>query len=272
MSHSGSTLLDLLLGCNKSIISLGEINPTINRIDETQKNCTCGKDTNDCMIWGELKRKLKELDGYSIADAYTKLISIVDDAYGNEIIITDSSKSLKSLDSLLKNINQEKIYVLFLIKDVRSYTISQMNRGKRKNKRKKDGWKGIITFSMPYNIVSWYVLNRQMKNFLIKKNFNYLQVGYEELCFEPERILKKISTFLEIEYDSNMLLPFKSKSHMLMGNRMRRDKNELKAIKYDYQWLVSKKLLWLNWLYMPFIGFNNREVYSNRHLLKLKKG
>lgn len=57
-AHSGSTLLDLLLGSHPEIFSLGEIT---NKFPEYMKNnelCTCRSPLHECSIWRDVRDKL----------------------------------------------------------------------------------------------------------------------------------------------------------------------------------------------------------------------
>jgi hypothetical protein len=59
--HSGSTLLDMLLGCHSKVASLGEIS-NLPMDWATNNRCTCGKHVRECELWtgvvGELSAKL----------------------------------------------------------------------------------------------------------------------------------------------------------------------------------------------------------------------
>jgi hypothetical protein len=55
--HSGSTLLDLLLGSNSNIASLGEINQLPKNISLNTR-CTCGQPVRSCKLWKKVISKL----------------------------------------------------------------------------------------------------------------------------------------------------------------------------------------------------------------------
>jgi len=50
LGHSGSTLLDLMLGSHPRLVSLGEVHATIARAGEPQNPCTCGKPAEGCAV------------------------------------------------------------------------------------------------------------------------------------------------------------------------------------------------------------------------------
>jgi len=76
-------------------------------------------------------------------------------------------------------------------------------------------------------------------------------------------MLKKMCTFIGINYEAKMLCPENSESHMINGNRMRDDPEKLKGIVYDSRWLNSKKLLFYGLFFFPLMDWNNQNVYSN---------
>jgi hypothetical protein len=55
--HSGSTLLDLLLGSHSQIFSLGEIGQ-FSRFFRDNESCTCGIPVRQCEFWKKARRKL----------------------------------------------------------------------------------------------------------------------------------------------------------------------------------------------------------------------
>lgn len=64
--HSGSTLLDMLLGSHSRIASLGEI---INLPMDlaTNSTCTCGQKVRDCGLWSEVVREFEQRQGLDLA-------------------------------------------------------------------------------------------------------------------------------------------------------------------------------------------------------------
>ena len=51
--HSGSTLLDILLGSQKNVFSSGELN-NISREGLLKEFCSCDKQLSDCELWSEI--------------------------------------------------------------------------------------------------------------------------------------------------------------------------------------------------------------------------
>ncbi len=74
LGHSGSTILDLILGCHSDIVGLGEIMPFIRRKDRTpdlNSTCSCGKKGYDCYFWSEVEKHILNSENHT--NAYLKL-------------------------------------------------------------------------------------------------------------------------------------------------------------------------------------------------------
>lgn len=256
LSHSGSTLLNLLLGRHPKIIGLGETNNSIRKINKEQNICTCGSSAFECEIWGEVLRKEIDNKYDSITDIYTDLFQLVHNKYGKDKIICDSSKNIKWFDEIDKQIIDNK--VIFLVKDVRAYTHSLV----RKNRK-------IINKSLKHKLLDfkithyffWYQKNLEILNYLKKNNVDYLLIGYDELCFKPEKMMKMICQYLELDYKPNMTNPLNESSHIIRGNRMRYDPDKTKNIVYDYEWIRNNNQLLS--ILKPILNLNKRLVYNN---------
>jgi hypothetical protein len=62
--HSGSTLLDLLLGSHRSAISLGEITQMPKNL-ALNTRCSCGAPVRECALWGDVIERLTEQARYA---------------------------------------------------------------------------------------------------------------------------------------------------------------------------------------------------------------
>lgn len=58
VGYSGSTLLDMLLGSNESVISLGEVY-ILSRYAREDAECTCGQPVGSCPFWLEVEAALQ---------------------------------------------------------------------------------------------------------------------------------------------------------------------------------------------------------------------
>jgi len=127
LSHSGSTLVDLLVGAHSSAVSLGEIHSTIRKLSEPQKDCTCGKAAEECDIWGELLNEYRSDNSMPYSKAYQILSNAVTDQYGTQVTIVDSSKKIVALKEAMA-LFRENLKILHLIRDVRGFVHSQFSR------------------------------------------------------------------------------------------------------------------------------------------------
>jgi len=252
--HSGSTILNLVLGRHPQIVSLGEVSTTLNNLEETNNLCTCGKNKKECPIWS----KVLALDAnITITEKYKKLIEIVKEYYGQDAIIADSSKSLKSLKALDENFVKRNFYMLFLLKDIRSYLLSMIDL-KRKHNKQKLRKTDIIKY-----IIDWYYGNKKIKKYLRKNSFPYLQIGYEDFALNTEMLVNEIASNLSISSDNESFAEkYWEKIHIMHGNAMRHDRDKNQKIKYDYRWFYSdtirKNMFFIN----LFMRWNNRNVYK----------
>jgi len=96
-----------------------------------------------------------------------------------------------------------------------------------------------------------------------KMKITFQKVGYEELAIYPEQLMPLISEFAEIKYDSEMLNPTRSNSHIISGNIARVDPRKRNKFTYDARWLLSSRLSFVTPLLLVFMKWNRRNVYSN---------
>ena len=100
-----------------------------------------------------------------------------------------------------------------------------------------------------------------------------MKIGYEELCFRPQKSLSMICDALGLEYKKEMLSfsPSLSVSHNLRGNSMRFDENKSNHIQYDYRWIENQGFF-KNALLLPVRHFNKENVYSNNFVKNTVSG
>ncbi len=259
LSHSGSTLLDLILGCHDKIIGLGEIwqlmmLENLSRREISNYPCACNKKLKNCPFWSNIIfDKLYELESFH--EKYKYIFKKFWYQYGQEKILVDSSKYLAPL-RILCNIHEIDLYTIFLIRDVRSYTISQIDTALRKKKKPKK-WSNFSIYK------SWYKQNIIYKKFLKENEINYLQIGYEELTLYPEHTIKNILNFLSISNIQEILNLNYSNSHTILGNRMLNKFEKKSQIKYDNRWFTRREWIYPYIFYPKIRQFNKNEVYGN---------
>lgn len=246
LGHSGSTLLDLVLGTNSQVVGLGEIMPFLKRQDRNidyKSTCSCGKLGSECDFWSNIDELIK--NEQDTTQSYLKLANFFFEKYGNDKILVDSSKN--SYPYLEKINKKYDLKVLLLTRDYRSWTFSRYaNNG------------GLASIW----VWRWYLENKKIEYQLKKMGVKFHRVGYEELALYPEFILPKLCDYIGIEFDEKMLSPNNTNSHIINGNLLRADKEKRSSIKYDGRWLTSGKISRLSG-FLPFNKFNKKRVYSN---------
>lgn len=259
LGHSGTTILDTILGKHSSIVGIGEgirvlrgvkkegTMPKRLRTNERYKlGCTCDNLVPKCSVWGNTLEYIINNDEENLDKKFKYLSDKIYNNHGNEIIIVDSSQS--DLDSTIYLRNKYEIKVILLTKDIRSWVNSYHKKYNRNILR---------------NIFTWYFVNRKIEKFLIRNNLDFIKIGYDEFALYTEEILKKIFSWLEINNEKNLLKLSKSKSHIIAGNRMRLNKKNNSRIIYDSSWISKKENIFRSLLFKPFYKRNTELVYSN---------
>ena len=259
LGHSGTTILDTILGKHSSIVGIGEgirvlrgvkkkgtMPKRLRTKERFELGCTCDKLVNECSVWGKTLEYIINNDQISLDKKFNYLSDKIYKTHGNEVLIVDSSQS--DLDSTIYLSKKYEIKVILLTKDIRSW-VNSYNKKYNRN---------IIR-----NIFTWYFVNKKIEKFLITNNLDFIKIGYDEFALHTEEILKKIFNWLKINNEKNLLKLSKSKSHIVAGNRMRLNKKNNSRIIYDSSWMTKKPNIFKSLLFKPFYKRNNELVYSN---------
>ena len=259
LGHSGTTILDTILGKHSSVVGIGEgirvlrgvkkkrtMPKRLRSKERYELECTCGNLVTKCNVWGKTIEHIINNDEESLDKKFNYLSDKIYKNYGNEILIVDSSQS--DLDSTICFKNKYEIKVILLTKDIRSWVNSYEKKYNR---------------SILRNVLTWNFVNKKIEKFLKINNLDYLKIGYEEFALHTEVILQKIFSWLKINNEKNLLGLSKSKSHIVAGNRMRLNKSNNSKIIYDSSWKSRKSNIFRNLLFRLFYKRNNELVYSN---------
>ncbi len=250
LGHSGTTILDMLLGAHPDIVGLGEVKATLQQnFEDIHKKkvihiCSCGKDMSECDFWSGFM-KLNVSENASFVNRYENLLRYALNTKGIKIILDSSKNSNSYLEFLKTNYD---LRVIFIVRDFRSWIYSRFTRTK-----------------MPvlYLGYRWWLENLKIMFKIKKMGIDFQVVGYEELCVFPEFILNKICSFSGIDFSPAMLSPDNTGSHIVLGNIARVDKDKRSKIFYDMRWMVSTRLNLLLPLFFPLFRWNRKHVYSN---------
>jgi hypothetical protein len=260
LSHSGSTLLDLILGGHPHLIGLGEIARVFESQDIKAKTCSCGETAEKCIFWSQVLPRLASIPKLDLKQKYEIVCENFSRVFGDDYIMVDSSKYLKTLNFLDTEFDFD-IQVLHLLKDVRAFTISQIDNSIRKNRSQSKFY--------PYRLFrDWYAKNKAIQDYMEDQDIPFLQVGYDELSLHPGFIAQRICSFLEVPFEPSMIDISQSKSHILVGNRMR-NKNK-QGISYDHRWFVRKEWQIPALIFPQIMNYNQNKVYSNVNDMMVK--
>ncbi len=263
LGHSGSTLLDLILGGHPRIIGLGEVFATMGNLarqksEKSENVCTCGRPQAECPFWGPVAHRIRSGPCETHEERYGAVLRTFAERFGPGQIPVDISKNpsdrLRSLKTIRSVSPGTDIRVLHLVKDVRAYAISRMDRDREKGKTRRPS---LVLFWR------WYAQNRRIQRDLERAGARHMVVSYDELCLEPATAIRRLTDFLELDPEPAMAAISETHSHTLRGNRMRREPEKNRAILYDYRWLYRNEWVLPAALSPHIMRYNARMAYGN---------
>lgn len=260
LSHSGSTVISMVLSGANNAISLGEVYQILRDQpdDWLEKNemCSCSNTLASCEFWKPVLEYLKNNRIDDINEKYRYTIQYFEKCYGNDAVLIDTSKGVKHID-IYKKLGI-KFELVYLLRDVRSFAFSQSKVASRQTRKGLKKIKGKVWFQF----LKWYFGNKKRLSKFHKENINYYKVGYEDFCFNQEVRLVEICENVGIEYNKVYLTMSDAQHHVLMGNPMRNDKDKQTGIRYDSSWLTDKRNV-IPSIIFPFIfSYNIKHVYK----------
>lgn len=263
--HSGSTLLDLLLGSHSSIESDGEICAFADYFASTsdltpkQKTCTCGLHVDDCEYWQQVNQKLDLGSSYQDLDINTKnqqdfeaknfqLLSTILEVSG-KTVFCDSSKQFKRLNRYLES-DLFALTIVHLIRDGRAVGYSKQ----KKTAKKTDSSEGADKPKNAYfqSLKEWQENNGKIYQDL-SSHPGYICLKYEDLVANPRAKLTQILAKVDLQFEQQQLEFWQTPCHNLSGNRWRkrvtpgtpypiqRDVSYLKNIPLHQWWMSNIK-------------------------------
>ncbi len=277
-SHSGSTLLELLLSGHTNCAGIGEAYQLLRPIDKLQAIfrmrpqravCACDKSIEDCEFWGDIYRDLISNNALTKDEKYAQFHLRAQNLLGPKQYVIDSSKSLEALQYVHGN-SGPSLRVLHVLRDVRGYSTSlhsaihRLGENQLAYVMRSQGIKGAIKLlghSSFRNFRRWYQTNRAIDTYLQSHAISTIRVSYEELCFSPAHVISAICAFLELEYEPTMLALDSPTCHNLFGNRMKTQRGKRHRIRYDDNWLRDDSWLLPSLLCRRIMRYN-RQIRS----------
>ena len=201
VGHNGSTFLDLLLGDSLGVVSTSQLNDLHARYVPDSKTRMSDKVWESVLgsLSREEKKSLrkhnlsvlneKKLPSFifsrkarvSYARANKPLLDRTFAEFPNSSLV-DSSKNVSRCLGLLE-IEGYEIYVIHLIRDLRSYVSSCNKRYEEKNQKPK----------YLFQSLNWVVKNWATTLFVRRRSNHFLQVRYEDFICDPASVLEQIS-------------------------------------------------------------------------------
>lgn len=270
LSHSGSTVLSMVLAGHTKLISLGEIFQILRDAPEKWLHdnntiCSCGATAGECNVWGAALKKIASDPSLAVTEnkyenlneKYQIVLETFNEVYGNDKIAIDTSKGFRHLKLITENKNI-KSNIVFLIRDARAYATSQTRLARSQNTK---GLRKIkqVTF---YQLIRWYFFNKRRLNYIADKQIKSYQTSYEDLCFHSEATVKDICRSLDLEYQEQMIKLNNSQHHILFGNPMRLNKQKQTSITYDSRWLGNNDWALPYALLTKVRSFNKKYIYN----------
>lgn len=240
LSHSGSTLLDLMLNAHPDVVSVGELKQ-LGRFARHEKpgrllRCTCGAESLlTCEFWTRVSDLTKAATGRTIGELNVEdygsheefdndnaaLFQAISAVTGKRYVV-DSSKHAGRLSLLMKN-PALVVFPIFLIRDPKG----QIGSSRRKSE------------SLIRLIENYVPTNREIHELV--KNRQHAVVRYEQIVREPEQVLAALIAEFGVVFDAAQLQGASQRRHNVGGNGTRRSNSS--ELKLDEQWREHFTLL-----------------------------
>ncbi len=276
--HSGSTLIDMILGSNSNVFSVGELafySHYLEKIPHKKLGtnadyvCTCGKVAGKCPFWSKVHKDFRNsrpiIKNRGHIDTYKIFLNIlnplehfirfnVNIGKNKQIFnhVCIEAKKIKPQLSYIVDSSKDprRLYELLndpLMRDVDLKVIYMVRDAfSYLNSFKKDtrNIKGLANRSIFMTIGEWVGVHTACRVMLRKYNPKFLTIKYLDFASDPFRVISDVYKFLEIgptKSVSNILEEInKSKYHNLQGNVLRFHK--VKSIVPDMSWKTGLTL------------------------------
>lgn len=251
--HSGSTLLDLMLGAHSRVVSLGELKKLGSAGVES---CSCGSaPVSCCPFWQQVGEQLARTTDLSLWDLEVEsedpsvfarhnlaLLNSIQAVTGNHRFV-DSSKSLPRLIRL-RDTGLFDLRVVHLVRSPYGVVYSNVKRGR-----------------------DWLYHSRNYTMGMVKRRKLNLDrpavvVRYEELTSEPTRVLNGLMGELGLDFEPGQLQWASGSSHLFAGNAIRHSRDS--RIRIDTSWrsgLTPSQRLGITWWTLP-TRFTGTRLYD----------
>lgn len=230
--HSGSTLLDMLIGSHSACTTLGEIHMlTLN----SKGVCACGAPSyRECRFWSDVGARLQaeqapplsSLRLHSENNAEFRrmnraLFKVLQEKTGSDWYV-DSSKKIDRLKKLLDD-PEFNVLPLHIVRRPEGVICSNVIKGRPYLGELRSYYKGL-----------W-------SRYRYLRGRSYLLVSYESLCSNPERVLSRIMAAMGLQFEPGQLCWTDHQHHNVNGNKRTRTSRQ-SSIRLDERWRVELSL------------------------------
>ena len=293
--HSGSTLLEMLVAGHPHVAALGELHNLSHQI-AIGRACSCGSLPRECPRWQAVAAQIRLRTGIDIFErpfafrvsrerprnlperairswnrslhylhfrsplmgwlklhrltvgerevaTNTEMVcAIVRELAGARVLI-DSSKDYVRMRERYDSAPLGSVKVVYLSRDGRGVMWSAMKR------RRVAAW---------YGAKEWAKTQRRIRGMLRGvRPQDRIHVRYEDLCTEPEGVLRGICAWLGLSYAEELLALRPPQHHTIAGNKIRLER--AMAIRLDEAWRANLKPLQLR-VFALLAGAENRRL------------
>jgi hypothetical protein len=229
-SHSGSTLLDMLIASHSRVITAGEVKKLgrDRHLPVSERHCTCGvRDLHQCALWSKVDDYLKRAHDLGLDDLDLESDNAVVFAQHNRAffdgvaaasgrrVIVDSSKSPRRLAGLL-SLDGMDIRPVQIRRSPLGVVYSQI--------KKRRPW-------MRHTVL--YGRHMAQADHAIGRRAAY-RLRYETLASDPAATLTPLMQWLGLEFEARQLEWRSVDHHSVGGNDMRFGRDS--AIRVDESW------------------------------------
>jgi len=265
-SHSGSTLLAMLLGAHPETCTVGELKAT-SLGDVERYLCSCGERIKQCPFWKKVSGAMARrgvpfdvteagTDFQANGTAYTRALlrplhrgplaeKIRDAALwlspGWRTRLAEIQRRNAALVDALCEVSGARVIIDSSKVALRlKYLLRNPALSVRVIRLIRDGRGVALTYieerglKMAEAAHEWRRSNEEAEHLLAGMDpSRWVEVRYERLCAEPERTLRRLFAFLGVD-PSKGTLDFRSVEHHVIGNSMRLDR--CSEIRLDERW------------------------------------
>jgi hypothetical protein len=203
-NYAGSHFLTLQLASHSKCISVGELHRLDPIKTKNKQSCHICKTDNECPVF-------KGLHGLPLNQLHNNLLNNIESSFPGVDTLIDNSKKTVWANKLqdLPGISSKYVHI---IRDPRALvrrwmmnydTTREKNKVRRLTSRRiwPHFWDILTNSEANVYAWKWAHQNKLISDFLSKNRLDHQIYTYDELVFEPDRVLSEIMLFLGHDYE-----------------------------------------------------------------------